>query len=120
MRPAQIHPEHHGEDNRIHDNTGHVLKGGDATIHDRTGLYIAILALVLAGMGLGYEIAQSGMRAEIRQLQEQSIDARIRAGVAPAEAQANEAKVNARVALKEVETLCASLKASGIKSVECH
>jgi hypothetical protein len=102
------------------DNKGTIAQGGAATVHDRLGVYIAVVALLAAGMGLGYEIAQSGMRAEIRQLQEQSIDARIRAGVAPAEAQANEAKVNARVALKEVETLCASLKASGIKSVECH
>lgn len=91
-----------------------------AEIHDRTGLYIAIIALLVAGMGLGFEISRAMSTSELRELQSQSIDARIQAGVARAEAEANEAKVTARVAMKEVGTLCASLKASRVANADCH
>jgi len=78
------------------------------------------VALILAAMGLGYEMAQNGFRGDIREIQEQKLQAQIAAAVSKAEAEANEAKVNARVAVKEVETLCAELKADGIKNIDCH
>lgn len=103
------------ETGSLGDNKGTIAQGGNATLNDRLGVYIAIVALLVAGMGLGYEIAQSGSRAEIRQLQEQAIDASIKAGIAKAEAEANEAKVNARVALDKVEDMRAKLAEQHIK-----
>jgi len=102
------------------ENKGTIAHGGEATIHDRTGLYIAIFALALSGMGLGYEISQNSSRGDLGRLQEQVIDAKIAAAVSKSEAEANEAKVNSRVAIKEVETLCASLKAAHVRNVDCH
>lgn len=82
-------------------------------------------------MAVGYEMSQSSSRAEIRALQdkdardlreaqEQKIQAQIAAAVAKSEAEANEAKVTARVALDTVKSLCAGIKANGIKNVDCH
>jgi len=53
-------------------------------------------------------------------LEAQLVDAKIKSGTAESLAQANEARSNARVALKEVETLCLSLQAGDIKNVQCH
>lgn len=35
---------------------GPVAQGGDATIHDRTGLYLAIIAILFAAMAFGMSI----------------------------------------------------------------
>lgn len=99
---------------------GSVATGGNAEVHDRTGLYIAILALLIAGMALGFEISKMIGAAEVRELQKEAMEAKISEAVKTGEAEASEAKVNARVALKEVETLCASLKAANVKNVDCH
>jgi len=104
----------------ISDNSGTIAQGGTATLNDRLGVYIAIVALLVAGMGLGYEIAQSGSRTEMRQLQDQVIDSKIKAAIADASAQANEAKVKARVAEDDVKSICAALRASNFKNVDCH
>ena len=112
-------PREHSPDHSIRAD-GPVATGGSSTINDRTGLYIAIIALALAGMGLGYEMSQNSSRADLRQLQEQVVDAKIAAAVAQAKAEANEAKVKARVAEDSVKSICAALKASQFKNVDCH
>ena len=122
-RPALPHSRtafQDSKDGSIKDNSGSIAQGGNAEVHDRTGLYISIIALLVAGMALGYEIAQSSARVEIRELQEQALDAKIKASIAPASAEANEAKVNGRVTAKEVDGMCAQLKATVLKTLECH
>ncbi len=109
----------------ISDNAGTIAQGGTATVHDRLGVYIAIIALLVAGMGLGYEISQSSSRAETRQLQDQLLDAKIRAGmsevrastqqaIAQAQATAQAGKEHARIALDEVQRSNAQLEAKGL------
>ena len=101
---------------------GPVAKGGDATIHDRTGLYIAILALLVAGMALGFEISRAMKStedrvnaAEVRRLQEANIAAQIQAGAAQAEATAREARTEALVTKDKLEELRDALNAKGMK-----
>lgn len=53
MRHGHTHDERR-EDNS--NNRGAIAKGGDATIHDRTGLYLAIIAVVFAAMAFGMAI----------------------------------------------------------------
>lgn len=107
------------------------LQGGssgarsNAEIHDRTGLYISIIALALAGMALGAEINRNSAQAENQRLQDQAIDAKIKAGmaetlasmqqqVADAKATANAGREHARVALDKVEDFRSKLAAKGI------
>lgn len=98
----------------------------EANIHDRTGLYIAILAMALGGMALGFEISRAMASAEMRVLQEQAIDAKIQAGieraradmqqqVATAQATAEAGRQHARVALDKVEDFRTKLAEKGIK-----
>lgn len=101
---------HERGDNSIRGNSAPVAS---ATINDRTSLYLAIIAMVLAALCLGLFLMQTFLMPQI-------IDAKVAAGVAQAESQANEARVNARVVLKELTTLCASLKTAKIPNVECH
>ncbi len=76
----------------------------NAEIHDRTGLYISILALALAGIALGLWLNQS-----------QIIDAKVQAGIAKAEASAHAAETNSRVALDKFDELRVKLAEKGIK-----
>ncbi len=55
MRHGHSHDERQNSGD-ILDNKGSIAKGGDATIHDRTGLYIAIIALVFSAMAFGMAI----------------------------------------------------------------
>lgn len=43
-------------DKSISSNSGPVATGGDATIHDRTGLYLAVIAVILSALSLGMTI----------------------------------------------------------------
>jgi hypothetical protein len=112
-------------DGSISSNSGTIAQGGKAEVHDRTGLYIAILALLAAGMGLGFEISRALSTSEARAFQaqadadrqrllDQAIDARIQAGAAAAIAKANAAEVNARVALDKVQNVKVELAKRGI------
>lgn len=101
---------HERGDNSIRGNSAPVA---NATINDRTSLYLAIIAMVLAALCLGLFLMQTFLMPQI-------IDAKVAAGVAKAAAEADAARVNSRLALKEVETLCASLKAAAVKNVDCH
>lgn len=117
--------QHDSPDHSIYGNQAPVLKGGDATVNDRTGLYLAIIALVFAGMGLGFEISRAMSGTEVQRLQDQAvaerqrqqdqlIDARIQAGAAAALAKANASEVNARVALDKVQNIKVELAKRGI------
>lgn len=71
-----------GHDERINpDNKGNIATGGDATIHDRTGLYLAIVAVVLAALALGvasvmpqlYAARADGQATRIQALSERTV-----------------------------------------------
>lgn len=116
---------HERGDSSVRDNKGTVATGGSATINDRTALYISILALALAGMAMGYEMSQSSSRTEMRQLQDQAIDARIAAAVersrgdmqsqlAQAQAVANLYRTEALLTKTNVEALYTKLNVKGV------
>lgn len=113
MTPEKIHPEHSPDKSARADN-GSGASTSNAEIHDRTGLYISIIALALAGMAFGGAI-----------MLPQIMDAKIAAAVAMAKEnmaqQAADAKAtatagnqHARVALDKVEDFRAKLAAKGI------
>ena len=55
-----------GPDERRHSpdgNTGTVAQGGDATIHDRTGLYLAVISLIISALSLGMVIMLPALQA---------------------------------------------------------
>ena len=85
-----------------------------AEIHDRTGLYIAIIALLVAGMALGFQISKSMNESEIRRLQEANITAQIAAGAAQAERTAAEARSTAKVTEDKLSELRDALNAKGM------
>jgi predicted metalloprotease len=111
----------HTHDERREDNSnnrGAIAKGGDATIHDRTGLYLAIIAMVLSALCLGLFLMQTFLMPQI-------IDAKVQAGMAEVRAQIQEqvaqtktdadaARVNARVSVDEIERMRTGLAAKGI------
>lgn len=85
-----------------------------ASVQDRAGLYIAIVALIVATLSLGMQLMQS-----------QLMDAKIDAGIAEAWAgieqrlaetkqTANTGREHARIALSEVERANAELAAKGL------
>jgi cobalamin biosynthesis protein CobD/CbiB len=99
---------------------GPVGQGGDAnaTIHDRTGLYLAIIAMVLSALCLGLFLMQTFLMPQI-------IDAKVQAGIADARAAmqqqvadatavAQAGKEHARIALDEVQRANAQLEAKGL------
>jgi hypothetical protein len=104
----------------ISDNSGTIAQGGTATLNDRLGVYFGVIALMVATLALGMVLERGRSDADTQRLQDQVIDSKIRAGVADAVAQANEAKVKARVAEDDVKSICAALKVSGHKNVDCH
>lgn len=89
--PNQV--RHENASGAISDNKGTIAKGGEATINDRTGLYIAIISLVFASLCLGLFLMQTILMPQI-------IDSKIAAGMAKAEEIAHAADTNARVALE--------------------
>lgn len=54
-RPTMLR-RHDSPDHSIHGNQAPVLKGGDATVNDRTGLYLAIIAILFAAMAFGMAV----------------------------------------------------------------
>jgi len=92
----------------------------NASIQDRAGLYIAIVALILATLAIGLVITMP-----------QIIDAKVQAGIAQARADMaqqmadaksdmNSAQVNARLALDRVEKIGARLEEKGLIKLENH
>jgi len=88
--------QHDSPDKSIKEVSGTVAQGGNAEVHDRTGLYIAILALVISALCLGLFLMQTFLMPQV-------IDAKVQAGIAKAEESANTAKTNARLALEKQE-----------------
>ena len=70
---------------------------------DKSGLYIAIIALIMACLCFGYLLIMPSL-----------IEAKVQAGVAQSNATAHNAEVHARVALDKVEDFRAKLAAKGI------
>ena len=54
-RPQLIR-QHDSPDRSIKENSGPVATGGNAEVHDRTGLYLSIIALVFSAMAFGMAI----------------------------------------------------------------
>ena len=101
-----IHPEHHGPDESL---VAHPGANVNKTIIRVDANGLAIIALILAAIAFVVSISQAFY-----------VEAKISAGIAHAEAEANEAKVTARVADDSVKSICAALKAADIKNVDCH
>jgi hypothetical protein len=53
MNEPAMNRQHDSPDKSSKENTGNIAHGGEATIHDRTGLYLAIIALVFSAMAFG-------------------------------------------------------------------
>lgn len=84
-----------------------------AVVNDRTGLFISILALVVAAFGCG-------MAVTLFVIVPGMIDAKVQAGVASANADMAAAKQNARLALDRVDKTMARLEAKGLIKLENH
>jgi hypothetical protein len=80
-----------------------------ASVQDRAGLYIAIVALILATLSLGMQLTQSAL-----------IDAKIAAAIAPANETANAARTYARLANEKSDRVLAQLEARGLVKQENH
>lgn len=64
--PVSMGPRENSPD--LSGNTGAIAQGGSATLHDRLGVYIAILALIIATLALGMVImlpAQQAARVDM-------------------------------------------------------
>jgi hypothetical protein len=112
-RPQLIR-QHDSPDRSIKENSGPVATGGNAEVHDRTGLYISIIALLVGGLALGFEMNRSATNSEIQRLQDQAIDAKIAAAIAKSEQTSHAADTNARVALDKVQNIKVELAKRGI------
>jgi hypothetical protein len=60
--PQMVRREH-STDRSITGNSAPVATGGDATIHDRLGVYVAIIALIIASLALGMVIMLPAQQA---------------------------------------------------------
>jgi len=92
--------------NRSHDNSQTASEYGHnqaVTFHERAGLAISIVALVLAGIAGGVLLMMPAL-----------IDAKVQAGMAKASNEAHDARVDSRVALDKVEEVRVQLAAKGI------
>jgi hypothetical protein len=97
-----------------HDEHRNSSPSATATVQDRAGLYIAIVAIILAALSIGLILTMPII-----------IDAKVQAGIADAradmqerlakvEATANAGREHGRIALSEVERANAELAAKGL------
>lgn len=84
-----------------------------AVVNDRTGLFIAIIAIVLGAFGCG-------MGVTVFAIMPSMIDAKVEAGVASARAEMEAASTNARLALDRADKTAAALEARGLIKLENH
>lgn len=118
MTEPRIAPEtiHNAPVSTVGDNSPQA----HASVQDRAGLYIAIVALIMATLALGLEIQNS-----------RTTDAKIAAGVAEARAQMSEqlakaqadmhlAETNALLAKDRTDKIAAALEARGLIKLENH
>ena len=113
MNEPTMNRQHDSPDGSIKENSGPVARA-DATVHDRTGLYISIIALLVAGIALGVEISRAMFAGESRALQQQLIATQIQAGAAQAQATAMEARTTAKVTEDKLIELRDALNAKGM------
>lgn len=92
-----------GSRNRRYSPSAHV------EVHDKAGLYVAVIAAVLTGVAIGALMMVPAL-----------IDSKVAAGVAKAEATAQAAKEHARVALDKVEQTQVQLGAKGLVQPSTH
>ncbi len=55
-RTAPVKEGHEHHEDSISGNSGTIAQGGKAELHDRTGLYLAIIAILFAAMAFGMSI----------------------------------------------------------------
>lgn len=84
-----------------------------AVVNDRTGLFIAIIALVLGSFGCG-------MAATVFIVMSSMIDSKVEAGVATARAEMHLAETNALLAKDRTDKIAAALEARGLIKLENH
>lgn len=86
----------------------------NASIEDRAGLYIAIVALVLSVLAIGLSITMPRLiQAEVSAAVERA-RAEMQQQIATAQATSNAGREHARIALAEVERANAELAAKGL------
>lgn len=109
MEPNKIAPEavYNAPVSNVGDNSP------QAVVNDRTGLFISILALVVAAFGCG-------MAVTLFVIVPGMIDAKVQAGVAAGNADMAAAKQNARLALDRADKMGAMLEARGLIKLENH
>lgn len=93
MSATQLRHDEH----RTNSPSAHVV------VHDKSGLYVAVIAIVLSCLNLG-ALAMLPML----------VDAKIQAGMAEAKQIANTGREHGRIALSEVERANAELAAKGL------
>lgn len=85
-----------------------------ASVQDRAGLYIAIVALILATLSIGLVLTMPVIVEAKVQAGIERVRADVQQQVATAQATANTGREHARIALSEVERANAELAAKGL------
>lgn len=87
----------------------HYSPSAHVVVHDKSGLYVSIAAIILACINVG-----------VLAMMPMIIDAKVQAGVARAEMVANAGREHARIALDKVEQTQVQLGAKGLIDIEQH
>lgn len=87
----------------------HYSPSAHVVVHDKSGLYVSVAAIVLACVNLGVLLTIPTI-----------IDAKVQAGVAKAEMVANAGREHARIALDKVEQTQVQLGSKGLIDIEQH
>lgn len=93
--------------------TGDGSSNAEATVNDRTGLFIAILALTLGAFSCG-------IAATLFVIMPTMIDTKVLAAIAPVTEQTRTSTQNARLALDRADKISAALEAKGLIRLENH
>lgn len=80
-----------------------------ASVQDRAGLYIGIVALILAALSVGMQLTTVSL-----------IDAKVEARLAIAQAEMHMASTNALLAKDRTDKVAAALEARGLIKLENH
>ena len=102
MTPGHTHDERQASPD-ICDNKGTIAQGGNAEVHDRTGLYIAIIALLFAAMAFGMSIVLPMVYSERMEAMRDRVQI---------------AERNAQLAREDVRIMQLALAARGIETDE--
>ena len=102
VTPGHTHDERQASPD-ICDNKGTIAQGGNAEVHDRTGLYIAIIALLFAAMAFGMSIVLPMVYSERMEAMRDRVQI---------------AERNAQLAREDVRIMQLALAARGIETDE--